>query len=120
MAVEPRTERHWPWPAIAGWVVFAIVCVLPTLLFAIIGYAADDTAERTVPFGTFATLVGIELAVGSMLGGIVWSVMKHGTGKTRGLVTAFLVAGATVWGFLTGFLGAVAISYERHPGWDDA
>ena len=28
------------------------------------------------------------------------------------------LTGATVWGLVTGFLGAVAIGYERHPGWD--
>jgi hypothetical protein len=96
--------------------------VLPSLFFLSAGYGEDQTASETVRADTMAWLIGAEVVIGIVLTSVAvgWFHALQSRQIARGLLTAVMIVVATASGFVTGFLGAVAIAYERHPTWDDA
>lgn len=120
MATEGGKPTTGPWPVIAGAAAFVFAGLGPSALFLMVGLGEDQTADHRVSFGTLAFLIGVDAVVGVVLGLVVWAVTRSGKSTGTGIATVLLLAGAGVWGLVTGFLGAVGIAYERHPGWDDA
>ena len=104
-----------------GWAVavFVVVTVLPTLFFCLVGFSDDDTASASAT-GTVLWLSGVALVAGCVAAAIAWSISRgpSSAGRSTGLSLLLILAG--VWGLVTGFLGGVAISMQRHPTWDDA
>lgn len=114
----PSGKREW-WPIIAAGIALLVVFLLPSLAFLVFGYAEDETATGEVKLSSVLTLIGIEAVVGAVAAGIAWAVARSAI-PGRTVWTAIILVGAAGWGFLSGFLGGVALAYERHPTWDDA
>ncbi|MCB9386981.1 MAG: hypothetical protein H6517_04055 [Microthrixaceae bacterium] len=118
-------EGSGPWGSLqagskrAAVATLVLACALPATFFLLIGFAPDDTAERTGGALVFwlvciTTVVGVVLALAAARG----SAMKKPA--SRRVITGIVLAVAALWGLIIGFLGGVAIGYERHPTWDDA
>ena len=118
-------EGSGPWGSLqagskrAAVATLVLACALPATFFLLIGFAPDDTAERTGGALVFwlvciTTVVGVVLALAAARG----SAMKKPA--SRRVITGIVLAVAALWGLIIGFLGGVAIGYARHPTWDDA
>ena len=109
-------QRASKWAAVA---TLILACALPATFFLLSGFTPDDTAERSGGALVFwlvciTTVVGVVLALAAARS----SAMKKPS--SRRVLTGIVLAVAALWGLIIGFLGGVAIGYERHPTWDDA
>jgi hypothetical protein len=104
---------------VAAFVCFVLACGLPSVFFLLAAFSEDSTASESG--GSAAVwLIAIEVAVGGMISAVAWGVGRTRSVTARRVAIGFVLAGATVWGLVTGFLGGVVIAMERHPTWDDA
>lgn len=100
-------------------VAFFLVVVPPSLFFLVAAFSESETATRTA--GALAAwLIGFEVAFGLIVAVIVWAIGLIRSASTRRVINGFILVGAALWGFTTGWIGGVLIGIERHPTWDDA